>query len=116
MEFSGQNAISTGRSYGNQTASNYTVATDEQLESPSRIRDGVGNTEQVLSAIQESISMLERRLDAVLRPVPPSTAAVGAANSPQGACSHLTGRLEILNDGFLNVNHRLRELMARIEV
>lgn len=93
------------------------VPVSPEVESPSRIRDAVMTTEQALSALHEMISLLERRLDTVLRPVPPaaqSNVAQGGATGP--VCSHVTGRLNILNEGFIHAIGRLNELGGRIEV
>ncbi len=114
MEYSGQHSVQGGYA-GHGLQARTSAPVPESPESPSRIRDQVGNSEQALSAIQESISTLERRLDTVLSPVPPQgNTNVPATSAPP--CSHLTGRLEILNDGFANANRRLRDLAGRIEV
>lgn len=81
----------------------------------SPIRDGVTNAEQNLTSLHEAISRLERRLDTVLRPLPPSTTSAGK-DSLHPACSHVMGRLHILNEGLNGAIARLSELEGRIEV
>ena len=106
--------------YGNriQSVSGYVTSAPAPVDIgnlPPLVCDGVGAAEQLLSAIQESISALEKRLDTVLRPVPPLGQSGPSTAASQPICSHLTGRLAILNEGFENANQRLRELTARIE-
>lgn len=86
------------------------------VESPSRVRDEIGNAEQLLSSIHEAISSLDRRLDTVLKPEPPT--AQGNSNPVQASpvCSHVTGRLNILNEGLVGAIGRLQGLAQRIEV
>ncbi len=102
-----------------RTSTAYLGATTavEPSESPSVIRNGVTNAEQLLSGIHESISLLEKRLDTVLRPVPPQVQATqNAPNTPTPVCSHVTGRMNILNDGFSAAISRLQDLASRVEV
>lgn len=100
----------------------YRTAQTRALEVPadspgeaSRIRDGITNAEQALSGIHEQIGLLEKRLDTVLRPIPPQGNTASTA-TPQPICSHVTGRLNILNEGFAAAAERLRELRERVEV
>lgn len=82
----------------------------------SQIRDGVCQSESLLSEIHEALSALEKRLDTVLTPVPPSTASANG-NVKQGPpSSHLHGRIGILNEGFLHAVQRIHALHGRIEV
>lgn len=84
-------------------------------DSASRIRDSIGSTEQLLSVLQETIERMERRLDTVLTPQPPSTS--GQVNkNPTPIGSHVVGRLEILNEGFAHAIQRLIDLTRRVEV
>jgi hypothetical protein len=92
------------------------VPTPEPQESPSRIRDGISSSEQLLSAIHDAISSLEKRFDTVLRPMPPSTLSGANAGQSGPVGSHLTGRIAILNEGFQQALARLHELTARAEV
>lgn len=109
-----------GPAYTNQT-SGYnpatTIAGASIGESPSRLRDGVGGTEQLLSDVHEAINVLEKRLDTVLTPAPPTVNQLqqnAKQMTPMG--SHLSGRVLILNEGFGHAVARLRELAQRVEV
>ena len=82
----------------------------------SAIRDGISNAEQALSNIHEAIARLENRLETALRPVPPSTAPTGNVGVPTSHGSHITGRLNILNDGLIGASQRLADLESRIEI
>ncbi len=84
-------------------------------ESASRIRDGICMTEQTLSELDEALNQLERRLDTVLTPVPPSTTGQAQAKNQQIG-SHVKGRVDILNEGFSLAVQRIRHLMSRVEV
>ncbi len=97
----------------NQTA-NYRGPT---AESASQIRDGISQSEQLLSDMQGLIDTFEKRVETILRPVPPQglgQAATPAA--PQHPASHLRGRITIMNEGFSHVMSRLAGLMDRIEL
>ena len=86
-------------------------------ESASRIRDGITRAEELLSQVHEAILLLEKRLDTVLSPVPPSVAGNSAAKAQTGApISHLLGRITILNEGFDHAAQRVRDLTRRVEV
>lgn len=88
-----------------------------EAESTSRIRDGVSQSEQLLTAVHEIISMLEKRLDTVLQPVPPQPASnAGQAARTGPVASHLYGRLVILNEGYEHAVARLRDLIRRVDV
>lgn len=92
-------------------------ATADAPPTSTPIRDGVSNAEQSLSELHGAIERLERRLDTVLRPVPPSTLGSANPGTPVGPpCSHVMGRLHILNEGFNGAIQRLNELMDRVEV
>lgn len=80
------------------------------------IRDGVTNAEQGLSALHEAISRLEKRLETVLRPLPPATNSANAGAPTGPPCSHVMGRLHILNDAMNGAVARIAELEGRIEV
>lgn len=108
MEFSGQN------SYAANKPSNF--AQSQQTESTSKIRDSITATEQLLTAVHEEITQLEKRLDTVLRPVPPQGESRMNAPTPAPVCSHVTGRLAILNEGFQGAIQRLRDITSRTEV
>lgn len=108
--------------YGkNALNANYIGSTrisDAPLAPPvnSAIRDGISNAEQALSNIHEAIARLENRLETALRPLPPSTAPAGNVGVPVSHGSHITGRLNILNEGLINAAQRLADLESRIEV
>ena len=85
-------------------------------ESPSKIRDAIGTTEQYLSQLDELIAQLERRLDTVLEPATPTPNAAGIGKSSPPMVSHMLGRLSIANEGFQQQCQRLGHLLARIEV
>lgn len=84
--------------------------------SPSRIRDGITHSEEVLSAVHDAIAALEGRLETVLQPQPPSTVGNAAGKQAGPPASHVMGRIAILNDGFEAAVARLRDLARRIEV
>ena len=84
--------------------------------SASPIRDGVTLAEEHLSGIMQAIGSLEKRLDTVLRPSPPSGVGLAEKAPPVPVCSHMMGRLRILNEGFFAAIERLRELESRVEV
>lgn len=84
-------------------------------ESASRIRDGISAAEQELSQVHSAIDRLEKRLDTILTPVPPSTLS-GNANKASQPSSHVMGRIELLNEGFQHATSRLRALTLRVEV
>lgn len=102
------------KNYGNASLT-ATQANSIEPETPSKIRDGITTAEQFQSEINEHISLLEKRLDTVLRPVPPSGQGANVA-TPQPVCSHVTGRLNLLNEGLHGIVTRLRELRDRVEV
>jgi len=112
-------AIQAGGSLSKGTApSSYAAdarSATEVAPEPSPIRDGVTSAEQALSHIHEAISHLERRLETVLRPMPPQGQGT-ATDPPVPLCSHVMGRLHILNDGFNAAIARLQELTSRVEV
>lgn len=84
-------------------------------ESASPIRDGVGQAEEIVTALHAAISQLEKRLDTVLTPVPPQPGTAGTpGNGP--IASHLRGRLATLNEGYADAVRRLRDLALRVEV
>lgn len=84
----------------------------------SRIRDGISQTEQLVSELHASIASLESRLDTVLTPAPPTTPAPNAAQNGKMASgsSHVDGRLEILNEAMMQAISRLTILRQRVEV
>jgi hypothetical protein len=85
------------------------------VDSASPIRDGVSQAEQLLSEIHDAIDALEKRLDTVLTPGPP-TGASAAPPKNQPVASHVQGRLSILNEGFSHAASRLRDVYRRVEV
>ena len=109
MDYGAQTAAS-GRYIGAQI-SNAPTPVDE---SASPIRDGITGAEEILSNVHEAINALERRLETVLTPAPPSTSP--DTNKARQSSSHLTGRVLILNDGFMHAVQRLRDLARRVEV
>lgn len=82
--------------------------------SNSRLRDSVSNGEQYLSEIHATIDALEKRLDTLLTPQAPSTAANSGVSAPQPLLSHVVGRLNILNEGYVFATARMRTLISRI--
>lgn len=108
--------------YSNQISPRQQFSTASSLgqgspESSSPIRDAVSHDEQILSAVHEAISLLEKRLDTVLTPVPPqpsNTLNPDRATAP--ICSHLHGRMRILNEGYEDAVRRLHALSVRIEI
>ncbi len=101
----------------NQAQHGSYAVTAPAVESSSRIRDGVAHSEQMLSSVHEAISNLEKRLDTVLTPIPPSpvnTASTGKGLSQSG--SHLHGRVQILNEGYEDALRRIQALIGRIEI
>jgi hypothetical protein len=89
--------------------------TPPPVESPSRLRDLVSNTEQLLSGIHETLVMLEKRLDTVLSPASPVGSGGGTAVN-KALSSHLVGRIDILNDGLTDAIHRIQDITQRVEV
>jgi len=85
-------------------------------ETRSAIRDGLSNSEQLLSELHGAIDVLEKRLDTVLVPTPPSTSPLAQTSAPALLSSQVRGRIDIMNEGYLHANARLRALMARIDV
>lgn len=109
--FSGQRSYTEVSGRPGLTA---TAPTDSPPEI-AKVRDGITSAEQLQSALADEVAALERRLESVLRPLPPQ--GQGSANpTPQPVCSHVVGRLSILNDGFVSLGARLRELRERVEV
>ena len=91
------------------------VPADAQPDA-SKVRDAITAAEQFQSEIHEHITLLEKRVDTVLRPGPPQQAGAVGGNTPQPICSHVTGRLNLLNEGLHGIVLRLRELRERVEV
>jgi len=85
-------------------------------ESASHIRDGVGLAEQRLSDIHDVIGLLEKRLETVLSPAPPSPVSTNTSKQAGPPMSHVSGRIQILNEGFAHASFRLRDLARRVEV
>lgn len=82
----------------------------------SPIRDQISATESWLSDLSAAIDNIEKRLDTVLTPAPPS-GGIGANTAAQSAmASHLHGRLKILNEGFSYLLQRIASLQSRIEL
>lgn len=94
------------------------VPIGHDVESASRIRDGITQAEQVLSNVHEAISAMEKRLDTVLTPAPPQLTANAATTAGRAGpvLSHLGGRVSILNEGFDHAVARLRDLTRRLDV
>lgn len=101
--------------YGSTYARQQDNVANEATSSP--IRDGIGYAEQTLSELHQTISHLEKRLETVLSPVPPTVASQGNKAGPTGPpASHVHGRLVILNEGYAQAVRRLRDLAQRVEV
>ncbi len=85
---------------------------------PSYIRDAISGSEQYLSELHETINALEKRMDTILSPAPPTVQATGNGprTSPVGGGSHVQGRLMIINEGFAQESARLRDIIRRVEV
>lgn len=84
-------------------------------ESPSRIRDGIGDAEEALSAVHFAISALEKRLDTVVAPTAPDVRAEPPA-APRAIASPLASRVEKLTSDLQAAVRRLAELTMRVEV
>jgi len=84
-------------------------------EERTAIRDAITGGEQILSELQMVVDALEKRLDTVLLPTPPSTMGKDPG-PPTPAASHVRGRLDIMNEGYQHATARIRLLMARIDV
>lgn len=97
------------------SAAPYLGPKDPVVDSGSPIRDSMSATEQILSDLHNTIDQLEKRLDTVLMPTPPSSGTTTKAQD-QPVTSHVRGRLLILNDGYNHATARLRDLMLRVEV
>jgi hypothetical protein len=90
-----------------------------KLDEPtnSRIRDGISQTEQLVSELHTSIAALESRLDTVLTPAAPTPASNAAQNNKLASVSsHVDGRLGILNEAMMQAISRLTILRQRVEV
>ncbi len=108
----------SNRNYGgiaNTTAAVNAYSGPSEPESGSPIRDCVGAAEQSLSELHNVIDGLEKRLDTVLTPMPPTGAGTNATQ-PQPVTSHVRGRLIILNDGYQHATQRLHDLIRRVEI
>lgn len=106
-----------GSNYGSQQTGGYAAEAAPPVETPSHIRDGLSNAEQLVSGVREMISALEKRLDTVLRPSAPTPNSTQASEAKAGPVrSHVAGRIDILNDALTQAGHRLQELGGRVEV
>lgn len=97
--------------------SNYPI--DKQANEPdsaSRIRDGIGKSEELLSELHETLNRFEKRFDTVLLPSPPSTSTGLGGNTPTPVNSHVMGRIDILNEGYRHAIERIRDVMRRTEL
>lgn len=117
MDVSGQNSSHALRNTALAQPSGYAVhkTAMEPTESDGKIRNAISQAEQILSEIHNAINDLESRLDTVLTPSSPSNAGTGAAGA-QAICSHVKGRMDIVNEGSIYAIHRLRTLMGRVEI
>lgn len=82
----------------------------------SPIRDQISDTESRLSDLGIAIDNIEKRLDTVLTPSPPSGGTGANQGAPAMMASHLHGRLKILNEGFSHLIQRIASLQSRIEL
>lgn len=94
--------------------SDYNSAT--AIEPASIIREVLNSGDHTLGELHEAITYLEKRLDTILTPMPPTNAGSGTCAPNGPPASALTGRLALLNEGHRQAVQRLRDLMARIEV
>lgn len=85
------------------------------LESPSVIRDSVTTIETLVDELGAVIEAVERRLDTVLTPTPPTVDKAGAA-TPSPATSHLEGRLNDVQDRLTYWITYIRRVIERVEV
>lgn len=85
-------------------------------ESPSKIRDAVGFTEQLLNDLHGILSHLESRLDAALTPIPPSPDQTADCNGNAVIASHLLSRIGVVNEGLQLAISRAVSLRQRVEV
>lgn len=86
-------------------------------ESESKIRNGIGMSEQELGALHHAIESLERRLETALTPQPPSVVSADKiGNAPTPVNGHIVNRLQDLNRGIASAAERVRELLRRVEV
>lgn len=84
-------------------------------ESASRIRDAVGMAEETLAQLHATIDRLEKRLDTVLTPTPP-TVSGAEAKQPQPVNSHLLSRIGSANTVIMQAIDRLNRIAQRIEI
>jgi len=100
-------------SYGPQSGISAQSVT--AAESASVIRDGIGQAEQWVSDLHGLVDQLEKRLTTVLSPSQPMPDSAGTAKSPTPQ-SHVTGRLQILNEGYAHLASKLNDILRRVEV
>lgn len=84
--------------------------------STSPARDRIASAEQWLSDLHSIVDGLEKRLDTILTPVPPSGVGNSVGPTPTQPKSHVVGRLDILCDGFSHLASRIQQLGTRIEL
>jgi len=104
---------------GTSTMSSGLISATKSVPEPvsaSRIRDGITAIEETLSALHDAIGSLESRLETVLQPQPPSTAANASIRPASVPQSHVMGRVSILQEGFEAAINRVRDIAIRIEV
>jgi len=89
------------------------TATDE---SPSRIRDAIGMTEQLMEQLHGAIDRVEKRLDTVLTPTPPQPSTADSEKNPTPVSSHLFGRVGNQNLALQHAIERLTRLAQRVEI
>lgn len=91
-----------------------TTACDPVESSPAR--NQISQAEQLLSDLHNAIDRLEQRLDTILTPIPPDVNKNGPSPTPTMPKSHVVGRLELLNEGFMHVGSRIERLKTWIEL
>jgi hypothetical protein len=82
----------------------------------SQARDRISSAEQWLSDLNNIVDGLEKRLDTILTPVPPSGVGNAASPTPTQPKSHVVGRLDILCEGYSHLASRIQHLSNRIEL
>ena len=91
----------------------------QSVEVSTPIRDRISANEQLLSELHNQIDLLEKRLDTVTTPVAPTPAQTQTGNPAprsQPNSSHVSGRLDILNEGYMHAIGRLSALRDRVEL
>ncbi len=107
----------TTAAQNNQIANMNNYAKQAEPTPSSQARDRISSAEQWLSDLNNLVDGLEKRLDTILTPVPPSTiGGTGGSPTPQQLKSHVVGRLDILCEGYSHLASRIQHLSNRIEL